>query len=347
MRKARAGVWRTTSGDDRGEDRVSERPGVLISGGAGFIGSWLCERMVAEGWRVLCVDNLVTGSRANVAALEALGPARFTFFEEDICDAPSAALSAALGEGLRLIMNLACPASPIFYARLPLLTMRTGSVGTWNLLELARAHGARFLMASTSEVYGDPLVHPQTEDYTGNVNPIGPRSVYDESKRFSESLVAAYQREFHLEARIARIFNTYGPRMQINDGRVVSNFVCQALRGEGLTVYGDGSQTRSFCYVEDTVEGLLRLAASEFSEPVNIGNPDEHTIGEFAALVMEMTGARGALVTAPLPADDPRVRRPDIRRAREVLGWSPQIPLREGLARTIAWFGERLGAQEE
>lgn len=321
---------------------MTRQRSVLISGGAGFIGSWLCERMAHEGWRVICVDNLVTGARDNVTPLEALGPERFQFFHWDICESAPEELTRALGQGLELVMNLACPASPVFYHKLPLLTMRTGSAGTWNLLELARVHRARFLMASTSEVYGDPLVHPQTESYTGNVNPIGPRSVYDESKRFSESLVATYQREFGLEARIARIFNTYGPRMQPNDGRVVSNFVCQALRGEPLTVYGDGSQTRSFCYVEDTVEGLLRLALSEYDSPVNIGNPDEHQIGEFAQLVAELTATGGEVVYEPLPADDPRVRRPDIALARRELGWSPQISLREGLTRTVDWFRRRL-----
>ncbi len=315
---------------------------VLIAGGAGFIGSWLCERMVKDGYRVICADNLVTGARENVSALEALGPARFVFVPWDICDPEPEALQEALSSGVKLVINLACPASPVFYARLPLETMRTGSTGTWNLLEIARRTGARFLMASTSEVYGDPLVHPQDESYTGNVNPIGPRSVYDESKRFSESLVAAYQREYGLDAGIARIFNTYGPRMKIEDGRVVSNFVCQALLGQALTVYGDGSQTRSFCFVTDTVEGLVRLAMSDFALPVNIGNPDEHTIGDFAQLVLDLVGKGGEVVQQDLPADDPKVRKPDISRAKEVLDWAPRVTLREGLSQCVSWFREQL-----
>lgn len=335
-------LWRVSSG---GFGTGGAMRQVLISGGAGFIGSWLCARMCDDGWRVLCVDNLVTGARANIEELEGLPGGVFEFVQWDICDeAPPSVLAAIEAHGLGLVMNLACPASPVDYHRMPLFTLRTGSVGTWNLLELARKAGARFLMASTSEVYGDPLVHPQHEDYTGNVNPIGPRSVYDESKRFSESLVATYRREFGLEVRIARIFNTYGPRMQVNDGRVVSNFVCQALRGEPLTVYGDGSQTRSFCFVTDTVEGLVRLAASGYGEPVNIGNPDEWTILSFAERVVELVGGRSAVVLEPLPQDDPKKRQPDIGRARRELGWSPQVGLDEGLRRTVAFFKGELAA---
>lgn len=314
---------------------------VLVSGGAGFIGSWLCERLLDDGWRVVCVDNLVTGSEENIELLRAVGGERFCFVPWDICDPYPRALLDELEGGLDLIMNLACPASPVYYHKHPFLTLKTGSAGTWNLLDLALKHRARFLMASTSEIYGDPLVHPQREDYTGNVNPIGPRSVYDESKRFSESLVYTFYREHGLEVRIARIFNTYGPRMQVNDGRVVSNFVCQALRGEPLTVYGDGSQTRSFCFVTDTVEGLVRLAASDCAQPVNLGNPDEHPIREFAEIVLEVLGSGAPLVSQPLPADDPKVRRPDIGRAKEVLGWSPQVGLREGLTRTVEYFRGR------
>ena len=313
---------------------------VLVSGGAGFVGSWLCERLVADGWSVICVDNLVTGRRDNVADLEG---DRLRFVHWDICEHAPEDLLADLDDGeLDLVMNLACPASPVDYGRLPLFTMRTGSQGTWNLLELARNHRARFLMASTSEVYGDPLVHPQREDYTGNVNTLSPRAVYDESKRFSETLVYTYFRQFGLEVRIARIFNTYGPRMQVEDGRVVSNFVVQALGGSALTVYGDGSQTRSFCYVTDTVDGLVRLALSDFGEPVNIGNPQEHTIAEFANRVIESVGRGGRVVFEGLPPDDPKVRRPDICRAWEVLEWSPTVSLADGLDRTIRWFDARL-----
>ena len=320
---------------------------VLVSGGAGFIGSWLCERLCDEGWRVLCVDNLVTGSMANVEALARRGGAAFEFVRWDICGpVPESVRAAVSAHGLDRVMNLACPASPVVIHRMPLFTMRTGSAGTWNLLELARETGARFLMASTSEVYGDPLVDPQQEDYTGNVNPIGPRSVYDESKRFSESLVFTYRREFGLDVRIARIFNTYGPRMQVNDGRVVSNFVCQALRGEPLTVYGEGSQTRSFCYVADAIDGLVRLAESDFALPVNIGNPDEWTILTFANEVARIVGKGTEVVLLPLPQDDPKKRRPDIARARAELGWSPQVTLGEGLARTIDFFRVELEKEE-
>lgn len=313
---------------------------VLVSGGAGFVGSWLCERLVNDGWTVICVDNLVTGRRENVAHLEG---DQLRFVHWNICDQAPENLLADIAHGqLDLVMNLACPASPIDYGNLPLFTMRTGSQGTWNLLELARNHGARFLMASTSEVYGDPLVHPQQEDYTGNVNTLSPRAVYDESKRFSETLAYTYFRKFGLQVRIARIFNTYGPRMQEKDGRVVSNFVVQALRGHPLTVYGDGKQTRSFCYVTDTVDGLVRLALSDFGEPVNIGNPDEHTIVDFARLVIDTVRLGGEVVHEGLPPDDPKVRRPDITRAREVLGWEPTVTLQDGLRRTIRWFGDRL-----
>ena len=327
---------------------MSNKGTVLVSGGAGFVGSWLCERLVAEEWRVVCADSLVTGRRENIARLERMAPTRFRFVHWDICEHYHEELLADVADnGLDLVINLACPASPVAYGRLPLLTMRTGSAGTWNLLELAHSHKARFLMASTSEVYGDPLVHPQDESYTGNVNPLSPRGVYDESKRFSETLVFTYHRRFGLDVRIARIFNTYGPRMQVRDGRVVSNFVCQALRDEPLTVYGDGTQTRSFCYVSDTVDGLVRLAQADFVEPVNIGNPDEHTVKEFANLVNELVGSGRDVVYEGLPPDDPKVRCPDITRAREILGWEPKVTLHDGLRRTIEYFRERLGADSE
>jgi nucleoside-diphosphate-sugar epimerase len=303
---------------------------VLITGAAGFLGSHLCDRFLADGHAVLGVDNFLTGSPANLAHL-AREP-RFDFVERDVVaglDAP--------GE-VDGVLHLASPASPVDYYAHPIETLDVGSTGTRNALELARARGARFLIASTSEVYGDPLVHPQTEDYWGHVNPVGPRSVYDEAKRFAEALTMAYRRTHGVDTRIARIFNTYGPRMRPHDGRVVSNFVVQALRGEPLTLYGDGSQTRSFCYAVDTADGLFRLFARGDHEPTNVGNPGEFTVRELAELVLALTGSRSAIESRPLPADDPKQRRPDITRARERLGWEPRVPLREGLVPTIAWF---------
>jgi dTDP-glucose 4,6-dehydratase len=303
---------------------------VLITGAAGFLGSHLSDRFLAEGHEVVGVDNLITGDTVNIAHLE--GEKRFTFERQDV--------SRGLSVDGRLdgVLHFASPASPIDYLEHPIATLDVGSLGTRNALELARAHGARFFMASTSEVYGDPLEHPQRETYWGNVNPVGPRSVYDEAKRFSEALTMAYHREHTLDTRIVRIFNTYGPRMRPRDGRVVSNFIVQALAGEPLTIYGQGTQSRSFCYVSDEVEGIYRLFMQGDSEPTNIGNPDEFTMRELAALVLELTGSASKLVFKPLPTDDPKVRRPDITRARERLGWSPRVPLREGLARTIEWF---------
>ncbi|WP_295656456.1 UDP-glucuronic acid decarboxylase family protein [uncultured Nocardioides sp.] len=308
---------------------------VVVTGGAGFVGSWLCDRLVADGVRVWCVDSLITGSRANVAGLE--GDPLFTFVEADVCD------GLDVPGPLDLIMHLASPASPLHYLREPLATLQAGSRGTTQALDLAARTGARFLLASTSEVYGDPLVHPQPETYWGNVNPIGPRSVYDEAKRFSEALTAAYRREGLVDTVIARIFNTFGPRMALDDGRVVPAFVTQALSGDPLTVAGDGSQTRSLCFVEDTVEGLLRLAGSEGSGPVNIGSDLETTICELAALVLDLTGSASSLVHVELPEDDPRLRRPDLARAHTLLGWSPRTPVREGLERTVRWIADELG----
>jgi dTDP-glucose 4,6-dehydratase len=311
---------------------------VLVAGGAGFLGSHLCDALLGRGDEVVCLDNYVTGSARNVDHLA--GHPKFTLVEHDVTS-PAAVDVEVLGE-LHAVMNLASPASPKDYLAMPLETLAVGSTGTRNLLEIARRHGARFFMASTSEVYGDPLVHPQPETYWGHVNPIGERSVYDEAKRFSEALTAAYRRTHALDTRIVRIFNTYGPRMQVDDGRVVSNFVVQALRDEPLTIYGDGSQTRSFCFVSDEVRGFLALLDSDLPGPVNIGNPVEFTMLELAELVIELTGSTAGVEHRPLPSDDPRQRRPDITIAREQLDWEPLVGLREGLELTIPYFAGQL-----
>jgi dTDP-glucose 4,6-dehydratase len=306
----------------------------LVAGGAGFLGSHLCDRLIERGDSVVCVDDLSTGRIANIAHLT--GHDRFRFIEHDVVEP---GLEALVGDGrLDVVANLASPASPPEYLRRPIATLDVGSIGTRNLLELARAHAARFFLASTSEVYGDPLVHPQVETYWGNVNPIGERSVYDEAKRFAEALTMAYHRAHGLEVRIVRIFNTYGPRMQPDDGRVVTNFVHQAMRGEPLTVYGDGSQTRSFCYVDDEISGFLALIDSDVTGPVNIGNPDEFTMLELAQTVLELTGSDSLIVFRPLPADDPRLRRPDITLANIALEWEPVTSLTDGLRSTIEWI---------
>ncbi len=307
---------------------------IVVTGGAGFIGSHLCERFLAEGHEVICIDNLVTGNADNIAHLFA--DARFSFIPQDVTT-----YLHVKGE-LDAILHFASPASPTDYLELPIQTLKVGSLGTHKALGLAKEKSARLLLASTSEVYGDPLVHPQTEDYWGNVNPIGPRGVYDEAKRFAEALVMAYQRSHGLETRIGRIFNTYGPRMRLRDGRVVPNFISQALRGEDLTVYGDGSQTRSFCFVADLVEGICRLLRSDYDGPVNLGNPQEMSVLDFAKLIIALTGSRSRIAFRPLPADDPQVRQPDIRLARRVLEWQPQVPLETGLRQTIAYFRDRL-----
>ncbi len=306
----------------------------LVTGGAGFLGSHLCDRLVAEGHRVICVDNLVTGKRANVEHL--LGSEAFRFIEHDVSK------PLFLDEPVQNVLHFASPASPIDYLELPIQTLKVGSLGTHNSLGLAKAHGARFLLASTSEVYGDPLVHPQPEDYWGNVNPVGPRGVYDEAKRFAEAMTMAYHRVHGLEVRIVRIFNTYGPRMRLRDGRVVPAFVQQALQDEPLTVFGDGSQTRSFCYVSDLIEGIYRLLRSDVREPVNVGNPHEMTIKEFAETIVRATGSASTLTFQPLPVDDPKVRQPDITRARRLLGWEPAVALAEGLEQTVAYFRKAL-----
>lgn len=310
---------------------------ILVTGGAGFIGSHLCDRLIEKGHEVLCLDNLITGHCDNVAHLE--GSRRFTFVEADVTHP-----LPAIGK-VDAIYHLASPASPADYLEYPIETALANSHGTYQLLELARAQGARFLFASTSEIYGDPLVHPQREDYWGNVNPIGMRACYDESKRFGEAITFAYLRRFGLDARLVRIFNTYGPRSDPADGRIVPNFCTQAIRCQPITVYGDGSQTRSLCYVSDLVEGLTRAMEMPATKGgvFNLGNPEEHTVLEYAEIIRRAAGSCSPIVhTDPISEDEPRVRRPDISRARELLGWEPKVPLAEGLAITLAWFRERL-----
>jgi dTDP-glucose 4,6-dehydratase len=302
---------------------------VLVTGGAGFVGSHLCDALVGRGDDVVCVDNLATGSVDNIKHL--LDSGAFSFVEGDVCAGPE------IAGPLDLIAHLACPASPDEYLRLPLETLAIGSHGSEWVLSLAERDGARVLLASTSEVYGDPLEHPQRESYWGNVNPIGPRSVYDESKRYAEALFMAHHRASKTNIGIVRIFNTYGPRLRARDGRVVSNFVAQALAGEPLTIYGDGSQTRSFCYVSDLVDGLIRMLDSAETGPINLGNPNEITVRALSSLVLELTGSGSPLVTKPLPTDDPSLRKPDITRAADRLGWVPTVSLRDGLLQTIAW----------
>ncbi len=307
---------------------------VLITGGAGFIGSHLCESFLQRGDDVVCVDNVSTGAQENIASFST--HPRFTFVHQDVTHA------IQVDGALDLVLHFASPASPMDYMVMPIQTLKVGSLGTHNALGLAKAKRALFLIASTSEVYGDPLEKPQREDYWGNVNPIGPRGVYDEAKRFAEALTMAYNRSHKLNTRIVRIFNTYGPRMRMNDGRVVPNFITQALRGEALTVYGNGGQTRSFLYIDDLVRGLHRLVEADYHLPVNLGNPDEVTVAEFARKIIALTGSSSPIEFRPLPEDDPRMRQPDIARARQLLGWEPRIQLEEGLTRTIRYFQERL-----
>src|SRR5881296_3139076 len=307
---------------------------VLITGGAGFLGSHLCQRLIGMGHEVVCVDNLMTGSMDNVAHL--LGHARFAFVKYNVCD------YLHVAGPLDAVMHFASPASPQDYLEMPIATLKVGALGTHKALGLAKAKGARFLLASTSEVYGDPLVHPQREDYWGNVNPVGPRGVYDEAKRFAEAITMAYHRYHGVDTRIARIFNCFGPRMRINDGRAIPAFITQALGGTPVTVFGDGSQTRSFCYVSDLVEGLWRLMRAPVTDPVNLGNPQEMTLLELAKRILRLTGARSEIVFRPLPTDDPKVRQPEIGRARALLGWEPHVDVDEGLRLTIDWFRRRL-----
>lgn len=302
----------------------------VVTGGAGFLGSHLCDRLLREGHRVVAVDNLVTGNLANIAHLRSNRD--FKFIRHNVCE------PIHIRGPVGFVYHFASPASPIDYLQLPIQTLKVGSLGTHNALGLAKAKNAGFLLASTSEVYGDPLEHPQKETYWGNVNPIGPRGVYDEAKRFAEAITMAYHRVHGIDTHIVRIFNTYGPRMRLDDGRVVPAFIGQALRGEPLTVFGKGNQTRSFCYVDDLIDGIYRLGQSDMHEPVNIGNPGEFTILEFARLVLEITGSNSAIARKPLPVDDPKQRKPDIARATKLLGWKPRIDLATGLRRTIEFF---------
>ncbi len=309
---------------------------ILVTGGAGFIGSHLCDRFIAEGSTVLCVDNFITGTESNIAHL--LSKPTFQLIRHDITKPLEPAGS------IDHVLHFASPASPIDYLKYPIQTLKVGSLGTLNALGIAKAKGAKFLLASTSEVYGDPQVHPQPESYWGHVNPVGPRGVYDESKRFAEALTMAYHREHGIDTRIVRIFNTYGPRMRLNDGRAIPTFVGQAMNGEALTVYGDGTQTRSFCYVDDLVDGIRRAMGATVHDPINLGNPDERSILDIAKkILMYFNGTRSRIEFRPLPVDDPKHRRPDIRCAQQHLGWEPKIGLTEGLQQTITWFQHPAG----
>lgn len=310
------------------------RKRVLVTGGAGFLGSHLCDRFIAEGYHVIAMDNLITGNLENIEHLFKLE--QFEFYHHDVSK-----FVHVPGE-LDFILHFASPASPIDYLKIPIQTLKVGSLGTHNLLGLAKAKGARMLIASTSEVYGDPLVHPQNEDYWGNVNPVGPRGCYDEAKRFQEAMTMAYHMHHGLETRIVRIFNTYGPRMRLDDGRVLPAFLSQALRGEPLSIFGDGSQTRSFCYVDDLVEGIYRLLLSDYPYPVNVGNPSEITIKQFAEEICKLTGVELNIEYQPLPTDDPQKRQPDISKAKEVLDWEPKVDRAEGLKRTLEYFKEKV-----
>lgn len=307
---------------------------ILITGGAGFIGSHMADRLIAEGHQVIAMDNLVTGDLANVAHHRS-NP-NFEFIHHDISN------HIHIAGKLDWVLNFASPASPIDYMEFPIQTLKVGALGTHNALGLAKAKDAKFVLTSTSEVYGDPLVHPQQEDYWGNVNPNGPRSCYDEAKRFAEAITYAYHRAHQVDVRVVRIFNTYGPRNRVNDGRVVPTFINQALRNEPIPVFGEGQQTRSFQYVDDLIEGIRRLMDSSFTKPVNIGNPNEMTILEFAKLILRLTGSQSEIIYKPLPQDDPKTRRPDITRAKEVLGWEPRVPVEEGLKKTIDWYRSML-----
>ena len=306
---------------------------VLVTGGAGFIGSHLCEFLLGHDAHVICMDNLLTGTTDNIAHIR---DPRFLFVKHDVTR------YIALDGRLDYVLHFASPASPIDYLELPIQTLKVGALGTHKALGLAKAHGAKFLLASTSEVYGDPLVHPQREDYWGNVNPVGPRGVYDEAKRFAEAMTMAYHRVHRLDTRIVRIFNTYGSRMRLTDGRAIPTFIRQALAGEPLTVYGDGSQTRSFTYVSDLIDGIWRLMQAPVNDPVNLGNPREMTLLELAKCILRLSGSRSEIVFGPLPTDDPKVRQPDIGRARTLLGWEPKVDVEEGLRRSIEWY--RAGA---
>ena len=312
---------------------MADQKRALVTGGAGFLGSHLCGRLLDEGFEVVCMDNLITGALENIEGF--IGRDGFTFVQHDVTN------FIHVPGDLDCILHFASPASPIDYLKLPIQTLKVGSLGTHKALGLAKSKGARFLLASTSETYGDPLVHPQPETYWGNVNPVGPRGVYDEAKRFAEAITMAYHRHHGVDTRIVRIFNTYGPRMLSGDGRVVPTFICQALAGEPLTAFGDGSQTRSFCFVTDLIEGIWRLLNSDYSEPVNIGNSTEMTVLEFAEEIIKVTGSASEVVFEPLPEDDPKVRQPDITLARKILDWEPQVSLADGLKETVAFFSDR------
>jgi dTDP-glucose 4,6-dehydratase len=309
---------------------MTDKRRALVTGGAGFLGSHLCGRLLDEGLEVVCMDNLITGSLDNIENF--FGRDGFHFVHHDVTN------FIHVPGTLDYILHFASPASPIDYLKLPIQTLKVGSLGTHKALGLAKSKGARFLLASTSETYGDPLVHPQPEDYWGNVNPVGPRGVYDEAKRFAEAITMAYHRHHGIDTRIVRIFNTYGPRMRTGDGRVVPTFICQALAGKDLTAFGDGSQTRSFCFVDDLIEGIWRLLHCDCSDPVNIGNPAEMTVLEFAQEIIRLTGSQSKIVFEPLPVDDPKVRQPDISLAREILDWEPRVALDDGLRKTIEFF---------
>lgn len=311
-------------------------PVSIVTGGAGFLGSHLCDRLLSEGHRVIALDNFITGNMDNLSHLA--GHERFHFIKQDVTE------YLFYPDHVDFIFHFASPASPIDYLELPIPTLKVGALGTHKALGLARSKKARFILASTSEVYGDPLVHPQNEDYWGNVNPIGPRGVYDEAKRFAEALTFAYHRYHGVDTKIVRIFNTYGPRMRLRDGRVVPAFIGQAISGESLTVFGDGTQTRSFCYVSDLIDGIYRMAISKEHGPVNIGNPTELTVQQFAEVILKITGSRSPVIHKPLPVDDPKQRRPDISKAKTLLGWEPKVKLEEGLKKTIAYFHGKIKA---
>jgi len=312
-------------------------PTTVVTGGAGFLGSHLCEYLLKKGHYVIAIDNLLTGTTANI---EHLRDGRFKFIKHDVTE------YIYVKDPVDYVLHFASPASPMDYLQLPIQTLKVGAMGTHNALGLAKDKGATFLLASTSEVYGDPLEHPQREDYWGHVNPVGPRGVYDEAKRYAEALTMAYHRTSGVDTKIVRIFNTYGPRMRPNDGRAIPTFIPQALRHEPITVFGDGSQTRSFCYVEDLVEGIYRLLLSDYHEPVNIGNPHEMTIREMAETIIQVTGSSSPIIEKPLPEDDPKIRQPDISRAQSLLGWKPKVGLRTGLGRTVEWFRRQIQIED-
>jgi len=305
----------------------------LVTGGAGFIGSHLCKYLLKKNYKVICIDNLITGSLKN---LEDIKAGDFLFVNHDVTE------HIDIKDNINIIFHLSSPASPIDYLQLPIQTLKVGALGTHNILGVAKSKRATILLASTSEVYGDPLIHPQTEEYWGNVNPIGPRGVYDEAKRFAEAITMAYHRQQGLDTRIARIFNTYGPNMRMRDGRVIPNFITQCLKGEDMTTYGDGKQTRSFCYIDDMVDGLFKLISTEYHLPMNLGNPNEITILELSSRIKKLTSSSSNIIFNPLPEDDPKVRMPDINKAKKILTWEPKVNLEEGLAKTIGWFKDNL-----